>query len=305
MSKLIDLIGLTNIANDIRDWVNAHFQRKVNGKGLSTYDYDKTAKDKVDAIPADPQYTDTVYDDTVLAGRVSTIEGKESGWDAKQEALVSGTNIKTINNNSILGEGNLTISSGGGTSDYSDLTNKPQINSVTLSGNKSLSDLGIAAAADIPTVPTKLSDFTDDLGTSPTHSHSQYLTSHQDITGKADKVSSATNGNFAALDSNGNLTDSGHKHSDYLTSYTETDPVFTASAAHGISSTDITNWNGKQDALTFEGTYNASTNKAATMSAVIPSSTDIKNIVYITESDYNNLGTKVATTLYIIPESNV
>ena len=32
---------------------------------------------------------------------------------------------------------------GGGTSDYSDLSNKPQINSVTLSGNKSLSDLGI------------------------------------------------------------------------------------------------------------------------------------------------------------------
>ena len=32
---------------------------------------------------------------------------------------------------------------GGGTSDYSDLSNKPQINNVTLSGNKSLSDLGI------------------------------------------------------------------------------------------------------------------------------------------------------------------
>ena len=29
----------------------------------------------------------------------------------------------------------------------------------------------------IPTVPTKLSDFTDDLGSSPTHTHSQYLTS--------------------------------------------------------------------------------------------------------------------------------
>lgn len=37
--------------------------------------------------------------------------------------------------------------------------------------------------------------------------------------GKANKVSNATNGNFAALDSNGNLTDSGHKHSDYLTSH--------------------------------------------------------------------------------------
>ena len=94
-------------------------------------------------------------------------------------------------------------------------------------------------------VPEKLSDLTDDLGNSPTHTHSQYLTSHQDISGKADKVTSATNGNFASLDSNGNLTDSGHKHSDYLTSFTETDPVFSASAAHGITSSDITSWNGR------------------------------------------------------------
>ena len=40
---------------------------------------------------------------------------------------------------------------------------------------------------------------------------------HQDISGKADKVSSATSGNFASLDANGNLKDSGHKHSDYIT----------------------------------------------------------------------------------------
>lgn len=37
----------------------------------------------------------------------------------------------------------------------------------------------------------------------------------QTVNNKADKVSNPTNGNFAALDSNGNLTDSGHKHSDY------------------------------------------------------------------------------------------
>ena len=43
--------------------------------------------------------------------------------------------------------------SGGGTSDYTALTNKPSINNVTLSGNKSLSDLGI---------PTKTSDLTND-----------------------------------------------------------------------------------------------------------------------------------------------
>ena len=40
---------------------------------------------------------------------------------------------------------------------------------------------------------------------------------HQDISGKADKVASATNGNFAGLDSNGNLTDSGSKASDFAT----------------------------------------------------------------------------------------
>lgn len=54
----------------------------------------------------------------------------------------------------------------------------------------------------IPTVPTALSSFTDDLGSSPTHTHSQYLTS-------------------------------------------ETEPDFNGSAAATITSSDISNWNGK------------------------------------------------------------
>ena len=37
------------------------------------------------------------------------------------------------------------------------------------------------------------------------------------LAAKTDKVSNATAGNFAALDVNGNLTDSGHKHTDYKT----------------------------------------------------------------------------------------
>ena len=36
-----------------------------------------------------------------------------------------------------------------------------------------------------------------------------------DISGKADKVESATDGNFAALDANGNLTDSGKAPTDF------------------------------------------------------------------------------------------
>ena len=90
---------------------------------------------------------------------------------------------------------------GGGTTDYSELTNKPQINSVTLTGNKSLSDLGIAAASAIP-----------------------------DVSGKADKVSSATNGHFAGLDSSGNLVDSGKSASDFGT-YSK--------PSGGIPSTDL------------------------------------------------------------------
>ena len=37
-----------------------------------------------------------------------------------------------------------------------------------------------------------------------------------DISGKADKVAGATEGNFAALDANGNLTDSGKKSADFV-----------------------------------------------------------------------------------------
>lgn len=64
---------------------------------------------------------------------------------------------------------------GGGTSDYDDLTNKPSINGVPLSGNMNASDLGLAEVADIPDVSglyTKpingipKSDLADDVKTS-------------------------------------------------------------------------------------------------------------------------------------------
>ena len=48
---------------------------------------------------------------------------------------------------------------------------------------------------------------------------------------------------------NGYATQSWVTSQGYLTSYTETDPVFTASAAHGITSTDITSWNSKPSRL--------------------------------------------------------
>lgn len=43
---------------------------------------------------------------------ISTVTGLQSGLDAKQATLTSGTNIKTINGNSVLGSGDLVISGG-------------------------------------------------------------------------------------------------------------------------------------------------------------------------------------------------
>ena len=72
--------------------------------------------------------------DTTLQANIDTLSSKV---DTKQDKLVSGTNIKTINNQSLLGSGNITIESGSGstepfflykcyyTSDYSKDSNVP------------------------------------------------------------------------------------------------------------------------------------------------------------------------------------
>lgn len=71
------------------------------------------------------------------------ISNKDVGFnDKKQELTINGEVHK------IRGGG------GQGTSDYSDLDNKPQVNGVTLTGNKSLIDLGIT-----PTVTNETLSF--------------------------------------------------------------------------------------------------------------------------------------------------
>ena len=63
-------------------------------------------------------------------------EDLEEALGGKQDTLTAGTNI-TIENNVISATGS------GGTSNYNDLSNKPSVNGVTLSGNKTSSDLGL------------------------------------------------------------------------------------------------------------------------------------------------------------------
>ena len=115
----------------------------------------------------------------------------------------------------------------------------------------------------------------------------------------------------------------GDKENAYLT--TETDPVFSASAAAGISATDISNWNGKvSDDKTWNGvTLNKSATPTASDTYYIPSMSSIfdteaklltaittptarkiplydsNSYLYSTTPSANDNSTKVATTAYV------
>lgn len=77
--------------------------------------------------------------------------------EAKQDTLVSGTNIKTINGESILGEGDLVVG-GSGSSDYNDLTNKPSIGLITLEGNLTTDQLNLAKLTEFVELEDKVND---------------------------------------------------------------------------------------------------------------------------------------------------
>lgn len=86
----------------------------------------------------------------ITAKKVTTYDTLPNEDDVKDiisDHFVAGTNV-TITDNA---DGTQTIAStaSGGTSDYSDLDNKPSINNVTLSGNKTTADLGIDEVPDI------------------------------------------------------------------------------------------------------------------------------------------------------------
>jgi hypothetical protein len=60
---------------------------------------------------------------------IGDVAALQTDVEGKQDTLVSGTNIKTINGESVLGSGDIVIS-GGGSTDWNDITNKPTIPSV-------------------------------------------------------------------------------------------------------------------------------------------------------------------------------
>lgn len=101
-------------------------------------DTKETASNKVTTIDANS--TDTQYPSAKAVYDYAT---PKSTYGYVQEPATEGTNGQVLTTDGNGGRSWITVQ-GGGTSDYTQLTNKPSINSVALTGNKSLSDLGIA-----------------------------------------------------------------------------------------------------------------------------------------------------------------
>ena len=94
-----------------QDTIDSGKVDKVTGKGLSTNDYTAADKAKVDAIPASPKYTDTVYDDTAVKNRLTAVENEIAGIEAGSGSGFSGS--------------------------YNDLTDKPTIPDAVTEGTVS------------------------------------------------------------------------------------------------------------------------------------------------------------------------
>ena len=90
-----------------------------------------------------------------------------SQLSGKQDTLVSGTNIKTINNESLLGSGNIVIEGGGDLSAYVSKEELSQMGYVT---STALSNMSYATTSDLNNaiagidIPTYTSDLTNDSG---------------------------------------------------------------------------------------------------------------------------------------------
>ena len=100
-------------------------------------------------LATDVQASLSKADSALQSAPVTSVDGKTGAVTILPTGGSTGQVLKKTSGSNYAVEWANESGSGGGTSDYTDLTNKPQINSVTLSGNKSSSDLGLLEASDI------------------------------------------------------------------------------------------------------------------------------------------------------------
>lgn len=90
---------------------------------------------------------------------------EKTTWSGKQDALVSGTNIKTINNESILGSGNITVSGGGGGSGEANVIESISINGTAQAVTSKNVDLAVPVSSTITAIVTLTEAQYTDLST--------------------------------------------------------------------------------------------------------------------------------------------
>ena len=248
---------------------------KVTGKGLSTNDYTNEDKAIVDNVT------------TALAGKVDTSSvGSANGVaELDENGKVPSTQLPSFvddvleyaSQSAFPAEGetgkiyvaldtNKTYRWGGtGYVEISESLALGETASTAYAGNKGKANAD--AIADIQGVIPASASTTNKLATAADVA---------DVANKADKVTGAVSGNFAGLDSNGNLTDSGSKASDFLTASDITGKqdknLATAIVVDGVSQSTVEGALGAINTL-------AGTNKnnITTINGLIPSTATTSN----------------------------
>ena len=184
----------------------------------------------------------------------------------KQDTLISGTNIKTINNESILGSGNITIQGGGSTytaGDGIDITNDV----ISVTGKVDTTTYETYTAATATAIGNKLatSDFNTYSGTVDT-----------------------------AINSKASQSD--------LSTLSGTVTAHTANTDIHVTTAQTAAWDAKQNALTIDSTVTSGSTNPVQGGAVYSQLGGLK-LIKLTQNEYDNLSPDYdSNTLYIIKD---
>lgn len=240
-------------------------------------------------------YLSTETDPTVPSYVKTITRADINSWNNKQDSLVSGSNIKTINNTSLLGSGNINVggadySAGTGISidsenvisntitSYEDLTDLPTIptktsdltNDSDFVSEDELAEVALTGSynslSDTPVIPSATSELTNDSNFVNTTDLSTALSTKQDTLVSGTNIKTINNNSILG---SGNLTITGGSATDVQ-----------------INGTSITS-GGVANIIT-ESAYNSSTNKIATKSDIPTNTSQLTNNSNFAVTNANN-----------------
>lgn len=107
---------------------NTNYYISLNNSGENDYYTKEEIDEKLDSIVAGGEIDLSNYYKKSEVDNLLLAKADKSELSAKQDQLISGVNIKTINNQTILGSGNIEIQTSTGETDLSDYYTKEEIN---------------------------------------------------------------------------------------------------------------------------------------------------------------------------------